>query len=42
MRESVIYSFTAAINLLTDEGKEIFFKNHSINFKIESYFINLC
>jgi endopeptidase La len=28
MRESIIYSFTAAINLLTSEGKEIFFNKY--------------
>jgi endopeptidase La len=29
MRESILYSFTTAINLLTNEGKEIFFKEYS-------------
>ena len=28
MKESILYSFTAAINLLTNEGKETFFKNY--------------
>ena len=28
MKESIVYSFTTAINLLTSEGKEIFFKNY--------------
>jgi endopeptidase La len=28
MRESILYSFTTAINLLTKEGQEIFFKNY--------------
>jgi len=28
MKESIVYSFTTAINLLTNEGKEIFFKNY--------------
>ncbi len=28
MRESILYSFTTAINLITDEAKEIFFKNY--------------
>ncbi len=28
MKESIVYSFTTAINLLTNEGKELFFKNY--------------
>jgi endopeptidase La len=28
MRESIIYSFTSAINLLTNTGKELFFNNY--------------
>ncbi len=28
MRESILYSFTTAINILTNEGKEIFFKKY--------------
>ena len=28
MKESIIYSFTTAINLLTNEGKELFFKKY--------------
>lgn len=28
MRESILYSFTTAINLLTNDGKEIFFNNY--------------
>lgn len=28
MKESIVYSFTTAINLLTPEGKEIFFKKY--------------
>jgi endopeptidase La len=28
MKESIVYSFTTAINLLTNEGKELFFKKY--------------
>lgn len=28
MQESILYSFTTAVNLLTSEGKELFFKNY--------------
>jgi endopeptidase La len=36
MKESILYSFTTAINLLTNEGKEIFFKNYSCGIHIHT------
>ena len=36
MRESILYSFTTAINLLTDEGKDKFFKNYPCGIHIHT------
>ena len=36
MRESIVYSFTTAINLLTKEGQELFFKNYPCGIHIHT------